>query len=89
MSLRRMIIATHRDVGYFLAGVIVIYSISGLALNHVDDWNPNFIVERREIAIALPSRQDSITRNDVLRVCKGRLKSAAGGGRKVQHPLPV
>ena len=21
--------------------------------------------------------------------CKGRLKSAAGGGRKVQHPLPV
>ena len=22
-------------------------------------------------------------------LCKGRLKSAAGGGRKVQHPLPV
>ncbi len=29
----------------------------------------------------------TLTGYDVL--CKGRLKSAAGGGRKVQHPLPV
>jgi hypothetical protein len=68
MSLRGLIIAAHRDVGYFLAGVVVIYAISGLALNHVDDWNPNFVVERSTVALNLPAARESITRDDVVRV---------------------
>ncbi len=40
MKLRRLIIATHRDIGYFFAGLTVIYAISGVAVNHIDDWNP-------------------------------------------------
>ena len=45
MKIRRTIIVLHRDIGYFFAALTVIYAISGIAVNHVDDWNPNYIVE--------------------------------------------
>lgn len=48
-KLRRLNIATHRDVGYFFSGLIIIYCISGIALNHVDEWNPDFIIEKKTI----------------------------------------
>lgn len=35
--------AAHRDVGYLLVGLTVIYALSGLAVNHIDDWNSNFV----------------------------------------------
>lgn len=34
----------HRDVGYFFIGTTLIYAISGIALNHMSDWNPNYSV---------------------------------------------
>ncbi len=36
----------HRDLGFFFFGVIIIYAISGIALNHLEDWNPNYIVHK-------------------------------------------
>lgn len=36
----------HRDIGYLTAGLTVIYAISGIAVNHTADWNPNYIVEK-------------------------------------------
>lgn len=36
---------THRDIGYLIAGLTIIYAISGIALNHKHDWNPNYIIE--------------------------------------------
>ena len=35
----------HRDIGYLCVGLTVIYAISGIAVNHVRDWNPNYSVE--------------------------------------------
>ena len=35
---------THRDVGYGVAVLTVLYSVSGLAVNHIDEWNPNFAI---------------------------------------------
>ena len=32
----------HRDLGYLCAGLTVVYAVSGLAVNHVRDWNPNY-----------------------------------------------
>jgi hypothetical protein len=49
LKLRRLIIATHRDIGYFFAGLTVLYAISGVAVNHVDDWNPNYVI-RQDVA---------------------------------------
>jgi hypothetical protein len=45
MKIRKLVIATHRDLGYFFAGITVIYAISGIAVNHVADWNPNYSLE--------------------------------------------
>lgn len=32
----------HRDVGYLLTVLVALYAISGIAVNHVDDWNPSY-----------------------------------------------
>lgn len=42
MRLRKLIIATHRDLGYLFAGLTVMYAISGVAVNHMHHWNPSF-----------------------------------------------
>lgn len=34
----------HRDLGYLCVGLTVVYAVSGLAVNHVRDWNPNYRV---------------------------------------------
>lgn len=39
----------HRDIGFFFIGATIIYGISGIALNHLKDWNPNFIVHIKKI----------------------------------------
>ena len=49
MHWRKLIIATHRDVGYFFAGLTVIYAVSRVAVNHIDDWNPNYVI-RTDVA---------------------------------------
>ncbi len=46
MSWRRANIAVHRDVGYLCAALTIVYAISGLAVNHKEDWNPSRTVER-------------------------------------------
>lgn len=42
----------HRDLGYFFLGLIIVYCVSGIALNHVNDWNPDFILEKKTVAIS-------------------------------------
>lgn len=39
---------THRDIGYLVAGLTIIYALSGIALNHKHDWNPNYIIESQK-----------------------------------------
>jgi hypothetical protein len=46
MKWRRVVRIFHRDVGYVAAALTIIYSISGIAVNHIDDWNPNYVVEK-------------------------------------------
>lgn len=38
----------HRDLGYLCVALTLIYAVSGLAVNHIRDWNPNYRVEREE-----------------------------------------
>lgn len=45
----------HRDLGYFFAGMIIIYGLSGIALNHIDDWDPSYyLVNEKEEVEKLP-----------------------------------
>ena len=41
----------HRDLGFLFAGIVLIYAISGLAMNHRSTFNPNYSVELREITL--------------------------------------
>ncbi len=50
-KLRRFNVATHRDVGYFFSTLIIIYCLSGLALNHVNEWNPDFIITKKTVKL--------------------------------------
>ena len=50
-KLRRLNVATHRDLGYFFSTLILVYCLSGLALNHVDEWNPDFVITKQTIKI--------------------------------------
>ena len=34
----------HRDLGYLCVGLTVVYAVSGIAVNHIRDWNPNYSV---------------------------------------------
>lgn len=49
---RRLNRVLHRDFGYFFSSLILVYCISGIALNHVNDWNPDFIIKRDIIDIS-------------------------------------
>ena len=56
MNWRRIFRVLHRDIGYLLFGLVIAYSVSGIAVNHVEDWNPNYSVTLSEVEVgALPS----------------------------------
>lgn len=42
MRWRKWFRALHRDVGYVAVALTLAYALSGLAVNHLDDWNPNY-----------------------------------------------
>lgn len=44
--------ALHRDIGYLAIGFTVIYAVSGIAMNHIDDWDPSFDATERIVKIA-------------------------------------
>ena len=39
----------HRDLGYLFFGMTIIYALSGIAINHLDDWNPNYIITTNNV----------------------------------------
>jgi hypothetical protein len=58
MKIRKWIRIIHRDMGYIFCGMSIIYGLSGIALNHMDDWNPDYIIKtRQEVLDNLPGRE--------------------------------
>jgi len=41
----------HRDIGYLTVGLTIIFAISGIAVNHIEDWNPNYKIEKKQFNI--------------------------------------
>ncbi|HKL38702.1 MAG TPA: hypothetical protein VJ876_07375, partial [Bacteroidales bacterium] len=64
MKWRKLNRILHRDLGYFFFGMTLIYALSGIALNHIDDWNPSYSIESEEIQLkSLPSEASEIDRS--------------------------
>lgn len=49
---RRWSIVLHRDVGYLATAMTLAYAISGIAVNHIADWNPNYRITKTFVAVA-------------------------------------
>jgi hypothetical protein len=61
MNWRKLNRILHRDIGFFFFGMTLIYALSGIALNHIDDWNPSYIIESEQVQLkSLPSEASAI-----------------------------
>lgn len=62
MNIRKLNRIIHRDLGYVFFAASIIYGLSGIALNHIKDWNPNYIVtsETYEVQFENPSEVSTV-----------------------------
>jgi hypothetical protein len=59
--------AIHRDLGYVAVGLTFTYALSGLAVNHILDWDPNFHNFQSERDIGpIPAQDDEASAKIVL-----------------------
>ena len=65
LSLRPWLRAFHRDIGYFAVGLTVVYATSGIAVNHLKDWDPNFkqVNLTHQLALPLPVDDDAAAKS--------------------------
>ena len=67
----------HRDIGYLLVGLTLVYAISGIALNHRRDWNPSYSVEIiNKTALPDPAPDRAWTRDEAVEFLKNAGVSA-------------
>jgi hypothetical protein len=52
---RQWLVVLHRDVGFFAIGLTLIYAVSGIAVNHREDWNYNQSVDQEKRVVGQPS----------------------------------
>lgn len=50
-SARRILRVLHRDAGYLVASLVILYAISGVAVNHIEDWNPSYSQTRAQVDV--------------------------------------
>ena len=51
MNIRKSLRWLHRDFGYLVVGITFIYTISGIAMNHRQDWNPHYSLVTEEVIV--------------------------------------
>jgi uncharacterized protein len=85
MKIRKLNRAVHRDLGYIFFTMTIIYSLSGIALNHIEDWNPNYVIKTKEIKIQnTPLDQNQLSRDNVIEL----LNKYAPGEKYKNHYFP-
>ncbi len=66
LNLRKWNRILHRDFGYFFFGLTIIYSLSGIALNHLKDWNPSYVVYTNRVQWEQPVTGEPVTQKAVM-----------------------
>jgi len=54
MNWRKWNNTLHRDLGYLCFGLTIIYVVSGIAVNHIADWNPSYRITTEHTRIDIP-----------------------------------
>lgn len=69
MKIRKLNRDLHRDLGYIFFFMTIIYGLSGIALNHIDDWNPSYIIKTNEILVDTTNlSRESLEKSDVIKL---------------------
>ena len=55
----------NHDIGFIFIGTSIIFGISGIALNHMNDWNPNYTVENKTFTTEVNLTKNIATKLDV------------------------
>ena len=64
---RKWLRVLHRDVGYVAVALIIAYGVSGLAVNHIEDWNPSYTFAERGFDIGpLPAGEPAVMADAVI-----------------------
>lgn len=59
----------HRDLGYFYVGLIISFSISGIALNHRNKWSPyRYTYQEIPMQVSLPANPKDIDKKLVAEI---------------------
>ena len=84
-TLRRWCRRVHRDLSYLFAGMVLIYALSGIVMNHRDTFNPNYSVSQQRLTLATPlPDKDTFTRADA----EALLERAGIAEGYVKHYFP-
>ena len=92
MNIRRLIRVIHRDLGYLMVGISLVYGISGIYLNHISNKkDPAFHTESKsiqlpanlndeELSITWKSDKNLPVLNKVMRIDESHLRLLLDGG---------
>ena len=60
----------HRYLSYFFGGVIIIYAVSGIAMNHRKDFNPTYTISQKEYQSegVFPRQKDSYSEEEIVKL---------------------
>ncbi|QKG79626.1 PepSY-associated TM helix domain-containing protein [Tenuifilum thalassicum] len=67
MKLSKLLRVIHRDFSYFFTGMILLYAITGILLNHARDWNPYYSLDVKTVKVELPTDTNRINDNLLLK----------------------
>lgn len=52
---RRLNNVLHRDLGYLACTLTVLYAVSGIAVNHIEDWNASYATRLEHFTLTPPA----------------------------------
>lgn len=89
LRIRPLLRALHRDSGYFVVGLTFVYALSGLAVNHMKDWDPNFVQFERSYQIRGPYPTDDAQAAHKVLVALGRTEKPEDVYRASESRLDI
>lgn len=69
MNIRKTLRTLHRDFGYLVVGITFIYTVSGIALNHRQDWNPHYTMVSEDLTLPA-TNQIEFTKDEIITMLK-------------------
>ena len=67
-TLRKWSRILHRDIGFFFIGTSLIYGLSGITLNHLEDRNPNYNVQVMNFKTEINLAKSDLLKQNILQL---------------------